>query len=110
MDQESQDRGSRVASPSYASISLPIRLRSAYTARSGRNEAWLKRSCESNQAVPATPSSARRAEVVVRLIPIKLLGSAAVVLDEHGRVLLVKHSDGRLNRELPGGRAEEGES
>jgi 8-oxo-dGTP diphosphatase len=46
----------------------------------------------------------------VHSIPNKLLGSAAVILDEQGRILLVKHSYGRLNWELPGGRAEEGES
>ncbi|MCC7370752.1 MAG: NUDIX domain-containing protein [Chloroflexi bacterium] len=46
----------------------------------------------------------------MRSIPTKLLGSAAVIFDEQGRVLLVKHSYGRLNRELPGGRGEESES
>jgi 8-oxo-dGTP diphosphatase len=38
------------------------------------------------------------------------LGSAAVILDEAGRVLLVHHSYGRLNWELPGGGSELGES
>jgi 8-oxo-dGTP pyrophosphatase MutT (NUDIX family) len=40
----------------------------------------------------------------------KKLGAAAVILDTQGRVLLVKHSYGPLNWELPGGGAEQGES
>ncbi|HTE84662.1 MAG TPA: NUDIX hydrolase [Dehalococcoidia bacterium] len=40
----------------------------------------------------------------------KLLGAAAVLQDEAGRVLLVKHSYGMLNWELPGGGAELHES
>lgn len=40
----------------------------------------------------------------------KKLGAAAVVLDDAGRVLLVKHSYGKLNWELPGGMAEADES
>jgi 8-oxo-dGTP diphosphatase len=40
----------------------------------------------------------------------KGLGSAAAILDDAGRILLVKHSYGRLNWELPGGLAESGES
>jgi 8-oxo-dGTP diphosphatase len=40
----------------------------------------------------------------------KKLAAAAVILDTQGRVLLVKHSYGRLNWELPGGGAEDGES
>lgn len=40
----------------------------------------------------------------------KRLGAAAVILDDAGRVLLVKHTYGRLNWELPGGHAEPGES
>jgi 8-oxo-dGTP pyrophosphatase MutT (NUDIX family) len=40
----------------------------------------------------------------------KRLGAAAVIRDGAGRVLLVKHSYGRLNWELPGGGAEAGES
>jgi 8-oxo-dGTP diphosphatase len=46
----------------------------------------------------------------MREVPRKLLGSAAVILDERGYVLLVKHSYGRLNWELPGGLAELNES
>lgn len=38
------------------------------------------------------------------------LGAAAVILDAAGRVLLVKHTYGMLNWELPGGAAERGES
>jgi len=38
------------------------------------------------------------------------MGGAAVLLDERGRVLLVKHTYGRLNWELPGGASEPGES
>src|SRR5688500_810850 len=37
----------------------------------------------------------------------KKLGAAAVILDTLGRVLLVKHTYGPLNWELPGGGAEE---
>ena len=39
----------------------------------------------------------------------KKLGAAAVILDTQGRVLLVKHTYGPLNWELPGGGAEQGE-
>ncbi|MGH2498971.1 MAG: NUDIX domain-containing protein [Candidatus Limnocylindria bacterium] len=38
------------------------------------------------------------------------LGAAAVVIDRAGRVLLVHHTYGPLNWELPGGGAEPGES
>jgi 8-oxo-dGTP diphosphatase len=38
------------------------------------------------------------------------LGAAAVVRDCEGRVLLVRHTYGRLNWELPGGASEPGES
>jgi ADP-ribose pyrophosphatase YjhB (NUDIX family) len=38
------------------------------------------------------------------------LGAAAVILDEQERVLLVKHTYGRFNWELPGGATEPGES
>ena len=37
-------------------------------------------------------------------------GAAAVLLDPRGRVLLVRHTYGRLNWELPGGASESGES
>lgn len=40
----------------------------------------------------------------------KPLGSAAVILDQVGRVLLVKHTYGKLNWDLPGGAAEPNES
>ena len=40
----------------------------------------------------------------------KLLGAAAVVRDDDGKVLLVKHSYGALNWEIPGGGAQPGES
>jgi 8-oxo-dGTP pyrophosphatase MutT (NUDIX family) len=40
----------------------------------------------------------------------KLIGAAAVILDDKGRVLLVKHSYGKNNWELPGGKAEDNES
>lgn len=40
----------------------------------------------------------------------KRIGAAAVVFDEAGRVLLVQHSYGKRNWELPGGGAEEQES
>lgn len=39
-----------------------------------------------------------------------VLGAACVVLDEQRRVLLVHHTYGRLNWELPGGVAEPGEA
>ncbi len=38
------------------------------------------------------------------------LGAAAAILDEAGRILLVRHSYGRQNWELPGGMATPGES
>ena len=38
------------------------------------------------------------------------LGAAAVIRDRQGRVLLVRHSYGRLNWELPGGLGESNES
>ena len=40
----------------------------------------------------------------------KRLGAAALILNDDGHVLLVKHSYGHLNWELPGGGAELGES
>lgn len=42
--------------------------------------------------------------------PGRLVGAAAVVFDERGRVLLVRHTYGRLNWELPGGASEPGET
>lgn len=39
-----------------------------------------------------------------------MLGPASVILDDRGRVLLVKHSYGELNWQIPGGRGEPGES
>lgn len=39
-----------------------------------------------------------------------MLGAATVVVDDSSRVLLVKHSYGELNWELPGGARETGES
>ena len=38
------------------------------------------------------------------------MGAAAVVLDSRARVLLVRHTYGHLNWELPGGMSEPGES
>ncbi len=38
------------------------------------------------------------------------LGAASVILDGHGRVLLVRHDYGEHNWEVPGGGAEPGES
>lgn len=43
-------------------------------------------------------------------VPRKLSGSAAVILDPAGQVLLVHHTYGKLNWELPGGVAELNES
>lgn len=40
----------------------------------------------------------------------KSLGAAAIILDQAGRVLLVKHTYGKLNWDLPGGGAEANES
>ncbi|WP_164766807.1 NUDIX domain-containing protein [Paenibacillus chibensis] len=37
----------------------------------------------------------------------KLLGAASVILDSENRVLLVKHSYGINNWDLPGGKSEE---
>jgi len=39
-----------------------------------------------------------------------VLGAGSVILDDDGRVLLVKHGYGELNWEVPGGRGEDGES
>jgi 8-oxo-dGTP diphosphatase len=41
---------------------------------------------------------------------LRRVGAAAVVLDARGSVLLVRHTYGRLNWELPGGVSEPGES
>jgi len=40
----------------------------------------------------------------------KLIGAAAVILDSEGKVLLVKHSYGKNNWDLPGGKGEDNES
>lgn len=40
----------------------------------------------------------------------KLIGAAAVILDSEGKVLLVKHSYGKNNWDLPGGKGEDSES
>jgi 8-oxo-dGTP diphosphatase len=40
----------------------------------------------------------------------RLVGAAAVIVDEGGRVLLVRHSYGPENWELPGGASEPGET
>ncbi|MGZ9586715.1 NUDIX hydrolase [Paenibacillus marinisediminis] len=40
----------------------------------------------------------------------KLMGAAAIILDTEGRVLLVKHSYGKCNWEIPGGKSEQNES
>jgi 8-oxo-dGTP pyrophosphatase MutT (NUDIX family) len=42
--------------------------------------------------------------------PGRLVGVAAAVHDDGGRILLVRHTYGRLNWELPGGASEPGES
>ena len=39
-----------------------------------------------------------------------LMGAAAVIFNTAGEVLLVKHTYGKCNWEIPGGRSEEGES
>jgi len=39
-----------------------------------------------------------------------LMGAAAVIVNQDGAVLMVKHTYGKCNWEIPGGRAEEGES
>jgi 8-oxo-dGTP diphosphatase len=46
----------------------------------------------------------------VERLSTKLIGAAAVIADEEGRILLVKHSYGKLNWELPGGLSEANES
>ncbi|SFL11359.1 ADP-ribose pyrophosphatase YjhB, NUDIX family [Paenibacillus sp. 1_12] len=40
----------------------------------------------------------------------KSMGAAAVIRDSEGRILLVKHSYGKNNWELPGGKSEKNES
>jgi 8-oxo-dGTP pyrophosphatase MutT (NUDIX family) len=42
--------------------------------------------------------------------PERRVGAAAVVLDDSGQVLLVRHTYGRFNWELPGGASEPGET
>jgi 8-oxo-dGTP diphosphatase len=42
--------------------------------------------------------------------PVIATGGVCVLRDEHGRILLVRHTYGRLNWELPGGGAEAGEA
>ena len=42
--------------------------------------------------------------------PVIAMGGACVLFDAEGRVLLVRHTYGRLNWEIPGGGAEPGES
>ena len=42
--------------------------------------------------------------------PPRKMGAAAIVLDPSGSVLLVRHTYGRLNWEVPGGVSEPGES
>jgi 8-oxo-dGTP diphosphatase len=42
--------------------------------------------------------------------PVIAMGGACAIFDADGRVLLVRHTYGRLNWELPGGAAEPGES
>jgi 8-oxo-dGTP pyrophosphatase MutT (NUDIX family) len=39
-----------------------------------------------------------------------IMGAAAVILNQNGHVLLVKHTYGKCNWEIPGGRSEDGES
>jgi 8-oxo-dGTP diphosphatase len=43
-------------------------------------------------------------------VVLKRMGAAAIIFDEAGRVLLVKHTYGELNWELPGGGSEGNES
>ncbi|MFC5528342.1 NUDIX hydrolase [Cohnella yongneupensis] len=40
----------------------------------------------------------------------KLIGAASIIIDLEERILLVKHSYGRYNWDLPGGKAESNES
>lgn len=40
----------------------------------------------------------------------KPIGAAAIIADSEGRVLLVKHSYGKMNWDMPGGKAEANES
>ncbi len=42
--------------------------------------------------------------------PVIAMGGACALFDDQGRVLLVRHTYGRLNWEIPGGGAEPGES
>jgi 8-oxo-dGTP diphosphatase len=42
--------------------------------------------------------------------PGRRIGAAAVIVDKRGHVLLVRHTYGRLNWEIPGGASEPGES
>lgn len=40
----------------------------------------------------------------------KLIGAASIILNDEQKILLVRHSYGRLNWDLPGGKAEDMES
>lgn len=40
----------------------------------------------------------------------KLIGAASLILDDENKILLVKHSYGKCNWDLPGGKSEEKES
>lgn len=40
----------------------------------------------------------------------KLIGAAAIILNDEGEILLVKHNYGKYNWELPGGGSEQNES
>jgi ADP-ribose pyrophosphatase len=44
------------------------------------------------------------------LLSSKLIGAASVIIDSERKILLVKHSYGRYNWDLPGGKAESNES
>ena len=67
-------------------------------------------SCSRGETVYAIYAAGSRHNGKGRGGMMKRLGAAAVILDSEGRVLLVRHTYGRLNWELPGGHAEPGES
>lgn len=86
-------RGADVTAAQLADIQVsPSDMRPAGRLTVRITEAWFPRATSKDEMVG------------------KKLGAAAVILDTQGRVLLVKHSYGPLNWELPGGGAEQGES
>ena len=56
------------------------------------------------------PSRYPRSMPEERSVPRVAVGAACAIFDDQGRILLVHHTYGRLNWEIPGGLVEAGES